>query len=473
MYSFGKPDVTQDSVLQTLNPAQRTEVVGRYGAYAPQDIPELIQNARAAQHIWQKLPVAERMAALNAWLAVLDGQVAEIAQAITLEQGKPSHEARGETMKSIQEARQMLAIAEQPLGSVHASSRAGVTPLSVRRPRGVIVAITPWNFPMLSPMRKIAPALAFGNAIIVKPSELAPAAACLVAQASQGILPDGLLQVLPGDGVFGAALVASGAEGVTFTGSVPTGRAVYAAAAKNLAEISLELGGKNAALIHDSPKLDQCLDQIAAAAFLCSGQRCTAISRVLVRADLAPAVTAGLVARAEALKPGNGVDSGVNLGPLVTAQHRESVDALVQRSIAAGAHCCTGGVALNTGELASGNFYAPTILEGMAANNPGWQEEIFGPVISIMTYQTLDEAFELLNNTEFGLTSALFSADISVIRRFMAESEAGMLHINHGSTPDSNMPFVGVRNSGVGACSVGPGSAAFYTTEHAVYLGEP
>lgn len=470
MFQFGRSQADPDMKIRTYNPAKKNELVGQYSAYGPDHIAECLRSARAAQQHWAALPVVERMSVLTAWLNALD--VDAIARAITFEQGKPSHEARGETLKSIQEAREMLAIAAQPLGQVHASSRTGVTPLSVRRPRGVIVAITPWNFPMLSPMRKIAPALAYGNAILVKPSELAPAAACYVAEAAKGILPEGLLQVLPGDGIFGAALVASGAEGVTFTGSVPTGRMVYQAAAHSLAEISLELGGKNAALVHDSNNLDQCLNQIANAAFLCSGQRCTAISRVVVQEHLASAVVQGLVDRAQALIPGFGLAEGVNFGPMVTAQHLNTVSAMVQKSLAAGARCRTGGEVLTQGELAEGHFYAPTVLDSMTVDNLAWQEEIFGPVISVMTYQSLDEAFELLNNTEFGLTSALFSSDIQVINRFMAQSQAGMLHINHGSTPDSNMPFLGIKNSGVGACSVGPGSAAFYTSEHAVYLGE-
>lgn len=473
MYDFGPPESARAASFETRNPARSGDVIGRYGAFGQDNVSQLMKVARDAQRNWAALPDTARLTTVATWVAALGSKVEEIARAITLEQGKPLNEARGETLKSLDEARQMLAMASQPLGAVHATARAGVRPLSIRRPRGVIVAITPWNFPVLTPMRKIVPALAFGNAIVLKPSELAPAAACLLAEAGKGIIPEGLLQVVPGDGEFGAALVTSGAEGVTFTGSVPTGRAIYRAAAGTLAELSLELGGKNAAVVHDAPDLDKCLDQIAAAAFLCSGQRCTAISRVIVRRDLADAVTDGLVARAEALVPGDGLEQGVTLGPLVSAEHRDSVGALVKAGRDAGARCCTGGSPITHGTLANGNFYAPTILDQMTPDNPAWQNEIFGPVISILPYDSVDQAFGFLNNTEFGLTSALFSADVSVINRFIAESAAGMLHINHGSTPDSNMPFVGIRNSGVGACSVGPGAAAFYTTEHAVYLGEP
>lgn len=471
MYEFGPEPGRRAASFVTTSPARSHETVGNYGAFGPADVPGMMAAARAAQRDWASLPGTVRLARVADWVAALAGRTDEIARAVTAEQGKPLAEARGETAKSLDEARQMLAIAAQPCGMVHVSARAGVRPISMRRPRGVIVAITPWNFPVLTPMRKLVPALAFGNAILLKPSELAPAAACILAEVARDILPEGLLQVLPGGGDFGAALVAGGAEGVTFTGSVPTGRAVYRAAADTLAELSLELGGKNAAVIHDAPDLDRCLDQIAAAAFLCSGQRCTAISRVIVRRELEGAVTDGLVARAEALVPGCGFDQGVTLGPLISAAHLDRVGGLVGAGLSAGARLCTGGARLADGALAQGHFFGPTILDRMGPENPAAREEIFGPVISVLGYDTLDQAFALLNDTEFGLTSALFSADAGVIDRFMGESAAGMLHINHGTTPDSNMPFLGIRNSGVGACSVGPGAAAFYTTEHAIYLG--
>lgn len=467
MFRYGNSTVAVNAGIATFNPAAPSQQVGIYARTDPTDLASLVSIARDAQRDWEAQPVATRIEVLGRWLDAIAARKEEIARAITLEQGKPLGEARGETSKALDEARLMLGIAAQPLGAVHATMRKGVTPLTTRRPRGLIAAITPWNFPILTPMRKIAPALAFGNAIIVKPSELSPAAACLAAEVAEGILPTGLLQIVLGDGELGAALVSSGVEGITFTGSVPTGKAVYRAAADTLAELSLELGGKNAALVHDSVDLDACLDQIANAAFLCSGQRCTAISRVIVRHELAEAVTAGLVRRAEALNPGDGCEQGVNFGPLVSAAHRNNVANMVDAGLKAGARCRTGGKAMER----SGYFFAPTILDQVSPNNPVAREEIFGPVISILTYDHLDDAFQILNDTEFGLSSALFATDAAVIARFIEESGTGMVHVNHGTTPDSNMPFVGIRNSGVGACSVGPGAAAFYTTEHAVYLG--
>lgn len=476
MYEFEGIAAARDSDvwLETRNPADRDSVVGRYIVSDPSRMTDVVRVAREAQRAWSALPDTVRLPLLTRFLTSLSVRAHDIARAITIEQGKPLAEARGEVAKALDESNQMLVSAGRPGGAVHATTRVGVTPFTVRRPRGVIAALTPWNFPALSPLRKIVPALAFGNAIILKPSEFSPAAACIIAEVAQEVLPEGLLQLVIGGAEIGRELVSvPGVDGITFTGSVATGKAIYRAAANNLAELSLELGGKNAAIIHDAPQMDRCLDQVAGAAFLCSGQRCTAISRVIVRSELAERVIEGLAARARSLVPGDGLQEGATLGPLISDQHLSRVAGMVALGARHGARVAVGGVALTEGALAKGHFYAPTVLRDVTSDNPVAREEIFGPVISVLTYDTIDDAMQLLNDVEFGLTAALFSSNIAVIDRFVAESESGMIHVNHGTTPDSNMPFVGIRNSGVGACSVGPGAAAFYTTEHAVYLGRP
>jgi aldehyde dehydrogenase (NAD+) len=324
----------------------------------------------------------------------------------------------------------------------------------------------------MTPMRKIAPALGFGNAVIVKASEFTPAAACLLGELASGLLPDGLLQVIHGGAEVGNALVShGGVHGVTFTGSVATGRRIVAATAANLAEVSLELGGKNAAVIHDASDLDGCLDQVANAALMCTGQRCTAVSRVLVQRGLHGDVAAGLARRASALRLGDGADPATQLGPITHRAQLEHVKTAVHRARTDGARILAGGVEARIDGCEGGYFFAPTVLDGVRADSAAAREEIFGPVISIVEYETLDDAIDILNGVEFGLTAAFFSNDAKAISRFVDECQTGMLHVNHGTVPDSHMPFGGVKASGVGAYSVGPSAAAFYTTEHSVYLG--
>jgi aldehyde dehydrogenase (NAD+) len=457
--------------FHTVNPARPAEMVGAYSSAGVDMIAEACRAAAAAQASWRVLPATERVRIVERFFSAVEQRAAEIALAITLEQGKPLAEARGETAKSLAESRTMAVHVVRTGGELAVSARPGFRNMVARRPRGVIAAITPWNFPILTPMRKIAPALLFGNAIVLKPSEFTPAAACLIADAGRGVLPDGLLQIVQGGAAVGDALVRQPQiAGITFTGSVKTGRAIYASGAETLAELSLELGGKNAAVINDAADLDACLDQIGGAAFQCGGQRCTAISRVIVAESLEKDVAAGLAERARRFVLGDGVVDGTTMGPLTNASQITRVEAMVDAGVREGARAVTGAGRVTLQGLEGGYFYAPTILADVTQEMSVACDEIFGPVISVLSYRNLDEAFSILNGVEYGLTSALFSNDLGVVQRFIDESENGMLHVNHGTIPDNHMPFGGIRNSGVGAYSVGPSAAQFYTTEHSVYL---
>jgi aldehyde dehydrogenase (NAD+) len=457
--------------FRTLNPARPSEVVGNYSTAGKALVAAACEVAATAQSAWRRLPATERIAIVERFLAAVAQRQEDIALAITREQGKPLTEARAETVKSLAEARAMASHVLRTGSDATASARPGFRNFITRRPRGVIAAITPWNFPILTPMRKITPALLFGNAIILKPSEFTPAAACLAADAGRGILPDGLLQIVQGGAEVGEVLIRQPRiSGITFTGSVRTGRAIYAAGADTLAELSLELGGKNAAVINDTGDLDACLDQVSGAAFQCAGQRCTAISRVIVAAGLADDVTAGLAERARRFVLGDGAAEGTTMGPLTNTAQLERVAHMVRSGIDEGAKLVTGGGPVTVQGLEGGYFHAPTILADVRPHMSVAREEIFGPVISVLTYRSTDEAFAILNDVDYGLTSALFSNDLAVVQRFIEESESGMLHVNHGTIPDNHMPFGGVKDSGVGAYSVGPSTAHFYTTEHSIYL---
>jgi alpha-ketoglutaric semialdehyde dehydrogenase len=459
--------------FDTVNPARPAHVVGRYALADVALVDEAVAAARTAQQAWARLPAAQRCETLSRYIDRIESRKDDLALAITAEQGKTLAESRGEVAKACAESRFMLQHVMCGEGSRHVPSlRTGVRNLVVRRPRGVIVAITPWNFPVMTPMRKIAPSLAFGNAVIVKASEFTPAAVCLLGELASGVLADGLLQVVHGGADVGRALVSHlDVQGVTFTGSVATGRRIMAATAANLAEVSLELGGKNAAVIHDASNLDACLDQVTHAALMCSGQRCTAVSRVLVRRELHAAVAAGLARRASALRLGDGAESATQLGPMTHRAQLEHVKDAVRQAREDGAQVLAGGLEVVVDGCEGGYFYAPTVLDGVRSDSAAAREEIFGPVISLIAYDTLEEAMIILNDVDYGLTAAFFSNDAAAIARFIDECQTGMLHVNHGTVPDSHMPFGGIKASGVGAYSVGTSAAAFYTTEHAVYLG--
>lgn len=259
-------------------------------------------------------------------------------------------------------------------------------------------------------------------------------------------------------------------HGVSFTGSVSTGRLVGKAAAENLIPAQLELGGKNAAILHDCDDLDHAVSQIYGAAFQTGGQRCTSISRVLIKRELYDDAKALFVAKAKAAKLGDGMKSDSTMGPLCNKGHFDDVVSTTQKAISEGAIALAGGAPQEGAGDKGGYFFAPTILDNVAHDSIAGQVEIFGPVLSLMPFDSFDEAIHIMNDTEFGLTSALFSNHNSLVQRFLAESQNGMMHVNHGTVPDNNMPFGGVKNSGVGAYSVGPTAVNFYTSEHAAYI---
>jgi len=463
--------VSEGRAFATYNPACPDQQVGHYRESSIAEVAAVMKAASTAQRAWARVPGLERQGIVQAFLAKLRGETERIARAITLEMGKPLAEARGEVGYSLREAEFMASEAARPLGHLLPSLRSNMRNMSMRKPRGVIAAITPWNYPLLTPMRKIAPALTFGNSIVLKPSEFTPATACIVADLARGILPDGLLGIVLGQAAVGQALVSHPlVDAVTFTGSVATGRSIYKLAAQSLAEVSLELGGKNPIVIHDTDDLDACLNEAVTGALVNAGQRCTAISRVLVRRGLAADVEAGLAERMRAVVVGNGFDERTRIGPLAMKAQLEKVNAMVENGVAQGARICAGGERLAPAGFASGYFMAPTLLCGVTPGMTVAREEIFGPVLSVLPYETIDEALDMVNDVQFGLSASLFSNDQRVVHRFIDHANAGMLHINNQTATDPNMPFIGMKDSGVGACSVGQGSANFYTSESAVYL---
>ncbi|MBM1143270.1 aldehyde dehydrogenase [Alcanivorax sp. ZXX171] len=460
------------NVFETRNPARPAEIVGAYADTSDAaGVDAVLSRAARAQAEWADVPPVVRGDRLTAFLDDVIANVERIAEAITLEQGKPLVEARNETLKGCAEGKFMAGEAARQQLQTTAAARPRVRNLILRRPRGTLLAICPWNFPAMTPLRKLCPAIAFGNALVIKPSQFTPAAAFILAELAERHFPAGLVQVMPCGGAFASELTAAGHfDGISFTGSVAVGRKVAQAAAASLIPTQLELGGKNGVVINDSQDLDGCLDQVFGAAFQTGGQRCTSLSRVIVHRDLHDAVVRGLAERARALTLGDGLDAATTLGPLCNGAHFDSVRAATARALDEGATLVTGGDSATVAGCEGGYFYQPTLLDNAGASATASQEEIFGPVLSVLAYDNADQALSILNDTEYGLTSSLFSDSHALIQRFLDESRNGMLHVNNGTVPDVNMPFGGMKHSGLGAYSVGASASAFYTIEQAAYL---
>lgn len=455
--------------FEIRNPAAPAEIVATYEEVQASALDGIVDRARAAQAEWARIPQPERARIIGAFLDALEADTDAIAESITLEMGKPLAEARGEVAKAIGEGRATVARAGAPLGEVLPSQIAGTVVQTTRRPRGVVLGINPWNFPFSTPVRKAVPALVYGNAILLKPATQTPGALVRMLKAAQATLPEGLLQVVIGGGRIGQSLCEHpGVDAVSFTGSVGVGKKVAAAAVSHLAEVSLELGGKNPVILNDSSDLEKALDQIIAAAFAVCGQRCTAISRVIVNEAIAEQVVNGLSARADAITPTDGRADGARMGPLASETQLEDVAGFVERAVKEGATVSAGGKRLDS--PGNGWFYAPTVLSGVRREMELAREEVFGPVLAVLSFADIDEALSIANDVAYGLTSCLYSEQAAVIDRFLNESESGMLHVNAGSFPENHVPFVGVKDSALGVGgSNGASTIQFYTTEHAIY----
>lgn len=455
-------------IIEIHNPANPDDIVGSFSTMAVEGVPRVIEIARKAQREWAKIPQPERGRIVDIFIDGLQARCEDIARSITCEMGKIIAESRGEVNKAFGEARATTRRASSPIGEVLPSQKPGGVTYSMRRPRGVIVGINPWNFPFSTPIRKAIPALVYGNAIVLKPSINTPGAAFIMREVANATLPEGVFQIAYGDSNLGTALTsAKGVDGISFTGSVDVGRIVAQAAAKNLAEISLELGGKNPVILNDTSNMNAAIDQIFTAAFAVCGQRCTAISRVIVRRELADRLVKGLVERAHTAQVGDGLDPMTNIGPLSSKKACADVAGFVDRAVAEGAKIVTGGKFI---EQNGGYFYAPTILTNVTQDMEIARDEVFGPVLSVIIYETIDEAMKICNDVEFGLSACLYSEQTPLVERFIAEAESGMLHVNCGSFPEDHAPFVGVKNSSLGVGgSNGSSTLHFYTQEHTVF----
>ena len=258
--------------------------------------------------------------------------------------------------------------------------------------------------------------------------------------------------------------------GITFTGSTVVGKRIYEGAARRLSRVQLELGGKNPAVVIDHSDLDDAAREIVAAAFQCSGQRCTAISRVIVTEAQADALVERILCHVAKIKVGDGLEPGTTMGPLVSQNQLRTVDGYVRQGVDSGCQLLTGGGALTEAPERDGFYYAPTVFDRVRPDSPLAVEEIFGPVLPILHVQDLNEAINIANSTRYGLAASLFTSRLGHVQEFTRRVQAGMIHVNHGTASQAHVPFGGVKDSGQGAYSIGPSAREFYTNVKAVYV---
>jgi len=450
LYSDGWSDGSGGPLVVEAPATGRT--VATVATATPADLDRAVASAVEAQRGWAAMPYLARAGILLKAAALLEADPGRLAPIIVDETGATQGKAGFEVFLVTTELQESAALASHPNGEILRSMKPRLS-LSRRVPIGVVGVISPFNFPAILSMRSVAPALALGNAVILKPDPRTPisgglALAALLAEAG---LPDGVLHVLPGGGELGEALVTHpDVPCITFTGSTAAGRRVGAAAAPLLKRVHLELGGNNAMLVLPDADVQAAAGVAAWGSYLHQGQICMTTGRHLVHRSIADEYVAALAAKADALPVGDGADPQNAIGPIIDARQLEHVAAIVADSVAAGATLAAGGTH-------DGLFYRPTVLAGVAADNRAWTEEIFGPVAPVMVYDDIDEAIDIINASEYGLSVSILTSNAYAAFELCDRIESGAVHINDATVDDeAPIPFGGTKASGVGGRFGGP-----------------
>ncbi len=459
--------------LVSVNPARPDVVVARGAAATAADVDTAIAAAAAARADWAATPMHERSAILIAAAEVLDRHATDWGHDLAAEEGKTLAEGVGEVRRAAQILRYYGNEGDRQAGDIYASPRAGEQILVTRRPVGVVGVITPFNFPIAIPAWKIAPALVYGNTVVWKPASTVPLLATHLAHAlnSRG-LPAGVLNLLLGGVDIGDGIVNHrDIDAITFTGSTGIGRRIASAAAARGVPAQAEMGGKNASVVLDDADLDLAVDQVLLGAFRSTGQKCTATSRLIVTDGIADRFLAALTARANALVVGDPTDDGTQMGPVVSASAHKSITAGIDSAIAQGARVLAGGVTDRYGSQAGGFFIAPTVLELTDTPFDVWTEELFGPVLAVRRARDAEHAFALADDSEFGLSAAVFTQDLTRALQAVQHIDVGVLHVNSESAgADPHVPFGGAKKSGLGPKEQGSAAREFFTHTTTVYL---
>jgi alpha-ketoglutaric semialdehyde dehydrogenase len=455
------------------NPADASQILGEVALSTRAEAALACDAAARAYPAWRNTPAPRRGALVAHAAQLLAERREQIAQAITREEGKLIAESRGELLRGINNLEFSAGEGRRLGGATIPLELPNNFGYTLRVPVGPCALITPWNFPVGLPAWKLGPALVAGNTVVFKPSPLTPEVSQLLVQcfADAGI-PDGVLNLVHGDGEAGTAIVDHPAiRAVSFTGSTPVGQAIYQQAARRGIRAQCEMGGKNPVIVMADADLDLAAAGIAAGAFGSTGQRCTATSRVVVVEAVADALLERLLPVAQGWRAGNGLAEGVDMGPVVDERQLQHILGFVDDARAEGAELLCGGARLAEGELAKGFFVGATIFDRVAPDARLGCQEVFGPVLAVQRVKDFDEAIAVANATEYGLTSSIYTSSIPHMFRYINEVESGMTHVNSPTLGgEAQVPFGGTKATAVGPFEQSSEAFSFYTETKVVYV---
>jgi alpha-ketoglutaric semialdehyde dehydrogenase len=460
--------------IENRNPANTGELIGMFPASTEDDMTAAVDAAKAAYPKWRLTPAPKRAEILYRAAEILIQRKEEYSRDMTREMGKVLAETRGDVQEAIDMTYLMAGEGRRQFGQTTPSELPDKFAMSVRTPIGVTGLITPWNFPMAIPSWKIAPALVTGNTVVIKPAEDTPLSTYNFAQVlSEAGLPNGVLNVVYGEGtVVGKSLLQnSDVNLVSFTGSTEVGRLVSEACAPTFKKCHLEMGGKNIIIVMDDANIDLAVDGAVWGGFGTTGQRCTAASRVAVHKKVYAEFVEKFIARVKALKVGDGLNPETDMGPCINEQQLKTVMSYVEIGKNENAKLATGGHRLESGAYAQGWFHEPTVFTDC---NPGMricQEEIFGPVVSVMSFETFDEALRIANGVNYGLSAAIYTRNVNNAFRAQRDLETGIVYVNAPTIgAETHLPFGGIKNTGNGHRESGEAALDFYTEWKSIYV---
>jgi aldehyde dehydrogenase (NAD+) len=440
--------------FENRNPADRDDLVGTFASSNESDVNAAVAAARRAYDEWRLVPAPRRAEFVQRAAEILKDRKEDLARTMTREMGKILAETRGDVQEAIDCGFFAAGEGRRMYGDTTPAEMPNKMAMSMRMPVGVCAMITPWNFPMAIPSWKIFPALVCGNTVVFKPATDTPASAArFVDVLTEAGFPNGVVNLVTGSGRnVGTPLIQHpDVRVVSFTGSSDVGRVLGKECGKSLKRLSLELGGKNAQIVMDDGNLELALEGVLWGAFGTTGQRCTATSRLILHRPVASSFMERLVEATRSLRLGNGLDESTQVGPLVNADQVKTVGSYVDIGKKEGAELLCGGSPAEGAGLEKGFFFQPTIFDKVRPSMRIAQEEIFGPVLSVLTVDSFEEAIHVLNDTVYGLSSSIYTQDVNRAMRAIRDIEAGITYIN-GPTigAEVHLPFGGVKDTGNG-----------------------